>query len=295
MNKKIILVLSLIITVLIGIILLLVCKNGNINFMNGTKKTGKVLSASKIADEADKYYGKIVTGYIATNSSKDMEWQIFHSDGEHIYLIAKECISYDDVPIMKDGNKPGRKSDKFSNQYSVENVVKTYNYSYIDEDDTEFNIEEWLKVQANTVDSIKVTAYITDSDVWKVYKNAEKAEWVIGSPTMELLSSSYSRAHRSNPSLDYKVNRWGYYTVTLDNKKTPKLDCTGEFNYLYASNRTNNKRDMILASAYSALEWSGNFINKSLDNPEYGGFRPVVCLKSNIQLEELEDETYIIK
>ena len=66
----------------------------------------KTIDAQEVLENPKVYYGSIVTNYTTENIEIDnnVDWKIFHSDGNNIYLIASDYLPVDILPTTAQGN-----------------------------------------------------------------------------------------------------------------------------------------------------------------------------------------------
>ena len=142
-----------------------------------------------------------------------------------------------------------------------------------------------------------------DTDVWNVYR-ADKAEYAIGGPTVEMLMESYNKKMetdyktKATSATGYQISKdgganWaGYYSGMLS---------TSETLYVLPSYSTSGANAMWLASpsAYGSshvlfVECSGHVTYNGY-NCDSIGFRPVVSLKSGISVTKNDDGSVTLK
>ena len=276
----------------------------------------KIVTASDLANATDKtnIYGATVTNYETADSSKAKAdgWKIFYAGtvGDettpYIYLIASDYIEYQYIPYStKNGvvttNKPSQGnypraaylSHEIIYDYTgVPNItnmeIQALNYNYFSQDFTSTNF------------NMKSVAYMLDTEAWKDFAGSN-AKYVIGGPTIELLMNSYSqkykvdyRAQASN-SIGYQIsNDGGVSWSNSINKALNTSDST------YVINNDDNAYGMWIASPSSYdseyviyIDMQGGVICDFYDYNDLG-FRPIVCLKADTQLERNSDGTYTI-
>ena len=147
---------------------------------------------------------------------------------------------------------------------------------------------------------MKAVAYMLDTVAWKAFAG-NKADYAIGGPTVELLMKSYSQKY----GVDYRTqasNNIGYQ-ISNDGGSSYVLSIESMLNTndsLYIINSTNNSYAMWLSSPssdedhlmYTNCEGSVYYLGRY--NSTFLGFRPIVCLKADTQLERNPDGTYTI-
>ncbi len=285
-----------------------IIENGKITVeenKNPSETEKNIVSASDIANSNDKktYYGATVTGYTCDNGEGVNAWKIFYADNNNIYLIADDYIHYDYCPSSVNQNI----SIKNNNNYylSMENVMKDYNGS---EDITNIRIQNlnsryfnYLRTnsQTSTNENMKKVAYMTDTSVWKVFAG-QKAEYAIGGPTIEMLFSSYNQKYGTTYETQVTNNNGYSIRKTSDDNWSEKLD--NMFNTddnLYVSSKEAYAMWIASPSNFNNQYVMQASMNGTVDymfyHSDFYGFRPLVCLKSGIQLQENEDGTYSIQ
>ena len=272
------------------------------NVVGGTgstpPETGEEVTASDIADNKDAI-GKDVTGYTANGVT---DWKIFYAGtmpGEsepHIYLISSDYIPYEVIPNSTNSsgttsNKPDKGSydrtayfssilDDYEGSASItEGRIKGLNNSY-------FNDNTFTSTEKN----MKSVAYMLDTKAWSGFAIEGKADYAIGGPTVELLFKSYNQKYTTNyvakatSSTGYKVGRGSASGdgANLSNTSDP----------LYVITSTSNASGYWLASpsAYRIndvfyVDDRDGYMGNSLYSSNHFGFRPLVCLKSDVKLE----------
>ena len=165
--------------------------------------------------------------------------------------------------------------------------IKALNNSYFSQNFTSTN------------NNMKAVAYMLDTKAWEGFKDANgKAEYVIGGPTIEMLMNSYSQKH----GVQYKAkasSAYGYQ-ISTDNGANWKNNMTTSSEYLdkedslYVIKSQTNAQYMWVASP-SALNTSyvmyvryDGYVDYHAYSNTDVGFRPLVCLNSNVRLQESE-------
>ena len=258
-------------------------------------------------------FGSDVKGYEAQGVT---EWKIFYSGimpGEsesHIYLISSDYIPYEVIPYSTDANGTvtSRKPNKGSNSYPraafFDNIVTDYigtdritdskikglNNSY-------FNIKKYV----SSYENIKAVAYMLDTKAWSGFMLSDKADYVIGGPTVELLFKSYNQKYGTNyvaeaiNNIGYMIGQGGTTNISgfyLSNTKDPLYVITSKnnaYSYWISTPSSDNYKDCVFD-----LTCLG-YVNYNRSNFDGFGFRPIVCLKSDIKLQDNGDGTYTVK
>ena len=159
----------------------------------------------------------------------------------------------------------------------------------------------------STHNNMKATAYLLDTSIWNGFKDIDnKAEYIIGGPTLELFIASYNDIHSNK--IDYEItNQIGYNIKWSTEDNYLDRDGIGELGateYLYINDITHVKVNGYWIASPSYYSTDGLFAvncnGKLYRNYYYyddgdGGFRPVICLKSECKLLEQEDGKYVIQ
>ena len=176
-------------------------------------------SAPKVAQNPSEYYGKIVSNY----NAQGIEWKIFHSDGENIYLITSEYIDPSLLPEPAEGGtKPVKaEASPYSKSAPFDNVINGYIRG--SESITIDNpAKKWLKLffdylSTNSITSgdnknMQAVAYMLDTEKWSSFVDYDYTDYAIGGPTIEMLFASYTNKHpeTNNKYLARAKNEIGY-------------------------------------------------------------------------------------
>ena len=260
------------------------------------------ITNEEISNNPEKYYGKEVTNYNDTPNNASVGWQIFHADEENIYLIAKDYVHKDYIP---DGAKGSAiyDNERTSYELSMNNVMKDYSGSsdITDEKIKELNNDYFnIKKYTSTNDNMKKVAYMLDTNVWSVFKG-EQAEYAIGGPTIELLFESHNKRHitgyvaEATSEEGYQIKEeqsdsWSYYIYDMLNTtdRLYVISSESKVSYYWVASPTSYPDGAMRVS------YDGSVNDAYTKSGDFGGFRPVVCLKSGVALEEQEDGTYHI-
>lgn len=279
------------------------------------KQKYKVLTSVKCSDIANatdkkEFYGAKVTGYTPQNGANVQSWKIFYANSNNIYLIADDYIEREYLPAStKNGeltdNKPNNGS-KIRSAY-FNNVIVDYEGSsrIVEEkikklNDDYFNIKGYSSTNSN----MKAIAYMLDTKSWEGFKDLNgKADYAIGGPTIEMLLNSYNQKY----NLSYKAraaSETGYQIskddgVHWDNQYDNVMDAKDD---LYVINNELNASAMWIASpckyrdgCIMYLNYTGSLTyNSYIDSNTTTGFRPIICLNSDVTLQETT-EGYKIK
>lgn len=272
--------------------------------------TKKILTALDISEATDKtkFYGATVNGYNCKIST-DVGWKIFYASQDNIYLIADNYIERDYLPSgMTEegtiGNKLNTGDSAYSRTAYFENILDNYSTasSRIDNirkalNNDYFNINKYSSIANN----MKVTAYMLDITAWSNFEDTNnKAEFVIGGPTLEMLFSSYNQKYGTNykaeatSEVGYKISKdnganFEYYIIDMLNvaDTTYVLPTTNALAMWIATPSDAGEDGVMFAHS------DGSISNDSYTN-KYIGFRPVVCLNANVKLQQEDNGNYTI-
>ena len=292
--------------------------SGSVSDSTGIQ-VGEVVTAEDIANVEDKsdIYGAEVKGYDCENNAGVESWKLFYADSENVYLIASNYIHKDYCP---DGRKGSSIYDN-GNGYklSMNNVIDDYNglSDITDERIKKLNSDLFNKYESktNTLVDRKVLSYMLDisEEVWGKFAG-DKAEYAIGGPTLEILFKSYNEKYNTNNKYQaiakngYETNGVEVYGYQISSDGGNRFEMGGARENLnceddlYVINDTEYALAMWVASP--SCDGSGTNVF-FVDN--YGGicsiyydsaivgFRPLVCLKSTIQLEKQKDGSFLLK
>ncbi|MCI8411654.1 MAG: type II secretion system protein [Clostridia bacterium] len=245
-------------------------------------KKGKVtegITSGIIASKPTEYFGKSITNYECENSEGVSEWQIFYADDEKIYLITSQNVGYEYAPKGKLGTSPNKGlSEVYKDYKGSEDILANQKTA---------NLLKYAKDYPDAANGgIKASAYLLDTEAWKRFKG-EKAEYAIGGPTIDLFIFSYNKKYPNN-KIEYKIKNSGYYGINDDGCITG-ISTTDTLYSIYYT---------WIAGLAEGLPTTSDFrgwIPARNLNWEVAMFRPVVCLNSGIELNELENGMFEIK
>ena len=236
--------------------------------------------AEKVEANVADYYGKSITNYSANGVT---DWKIFHSDGKNVYIIASDYVPVSTLPTTSAGHKPANANSNYPKAAPFNNVINDYDGSanVTDEKIKALNNDYFSKGYTSSENNMKAVAYMLDTGIWSSFAS-EKADYAIGGPTVEMLMASYSKSH----SVDYKAR-----ASSATGYKISKGGALSTSDSLYVLPHSNGAVAMWLASP-SAINTNGVMDVYDSGNVDYNyynypsiGFRPLVCLKSNVLLE----------
>lgn len=253
-------------------------------------------AAEKAYENPTEYYGKSITNYTANGIS---DWRIFYSDGSNIYIITSGYVDPAKLP-SKDGAKPANADSSYPKAAIFNNVLTKYSGSanITDEKMKALNSDYFDKNYTSTNNNMKAVAYMLDKEIWStLYADSSVAEYAVGGPSVEMTLKSYSE----KKNVDYRakaVSATGYQISNDAGKEDTwanfysRMLNTNETLYVLPQSSGANAMWLASPSAYNGntvigVGYSGAVYNYTHTNTSLG-FRPLVCLNSNIQLEAYE-------
>ena len=289
-----------------------------------TPVNANTIASATDTEKANNYYGKSVN-YTSTNGVTG--WKIFYAgkmtdatdETNNIYLIADDYVDVAKLPIGTDtsgnpvGSAPANTRTDYPKAAPLNNIMDAYSTGSarittdtIKKLNKSFFIDkQYTGVENSTVNpNMKAVAYMLDTTAWSTFKdnnedNNGKADYAIGGPTLEMLFKSYNQKH---PGKNYEAQATSATGYQLRVNGGTWEDCTDSnsdyldsSDSLYVLPRSKGADAMWLAipSANNAnfvlyVRYGGGVGNDGYGN-NYNGFRPLVCLKSNVQLQESGD------
>ena len=280
---------------------------------NSDKTEGKLVDASAIAkvtdtEKATNYYGKTVTGYTPINGTT-VGWKIFYADESNIYLIADDYVEPDKLPASTTAsgavttNKPNITGSICPKGAYFTNILNDYSTGSARVTDAKIkalNNSFFSQNLTSTNENMRAVAYMLDTKAWETFKDSanndtSKSEYVIGGPTVEMLFKSYNQKH---PGKNYEAkatNATGYQIRVNEGDWKNYADSADYLNTtdtLYVLPSSKGANAMWLAGPFAdgIYRVMGVYADGSVGYDGYYstyiGFRPLVCLKSGIKLQE---------
>lgn len=284
-------------------------KAGNERVSNAVTKilpftAADIASSSNVVD----YFGAKITGHNCAANSSGIGWKMYYADHSNIYLIADNYIPSNLAPRTNSGYTVVTGSTNYS--LSFGNVAKDYAGSSAITDprlkrlnSSYYELLASHNVSNTTKDNIKATAYLLDSSKWMASFGSTKVEYAIGAPTLELLLKSYNQKYGSNfIARAHLTTRIGYLVSSDNGNSFGEGFTMTKGNGLYWLSDTSKAAwDWIASPSYredtTSLYYinSGGYSHVAAHTYSTIGLRPVICLKSNIQLEKTGNGVYTIK
>ena len=273
------------------------------------------LKASEIAAKADKtkIYGATVTGYtLPSGTTTDVKWKIFYADNSNIYLIADNYVERANLPNSTDGttataNKPNDGNSSYARAAYFSNILGDYTAgsSRITENKLKALNNDYFNKKGYTSanNNMKSVAYMMDTTAWNSkFRDTSKAEYVVGAPTVELLFKSYNEKYKTayesqaSSATGYQIRK-----TSSDSWSTSIGSMLKTSDSLYVITKQTDALAYWLASPSAndtnlvMLVDYGGYVDNDYYSYNYTGFRPLVCLKSDVTLEKVSDTEYAIQ
>lgn len=309
---------------------MLVKINGNQYLIktDGSTKAKYGIDEYDVSTHPETYYGHYVTNYNIPNDAGIVDangqlgkWQIFMADEDNIYLISSNYIT-----VAYTGTKNGQgynyKETVPTTMWFTE-ILKEYNANSITTDipqllskfdtKTQTTYHKWMSTQTNQTRDYrneKSVASMLDIDVWNGYNNTTYSKYSIGGPTIEMFCKAYNNSHTgdqleakdANPdnTNGYRIKKETTNSeITVSGLKTGAKNTLVDSMYFKSSNEGNC---YWLASPSSATTYYVLRVGFTATIESYdctypsSGFRPLVCLKSNVHLVQNSDsQTYSLE
>jgi len=282
----------------------------------------------------ESFYGSVVTNYGKTiDTSLNDQWKIFYADGEHIYLIADSYVNYTSLPTTRvngteykfvKGNTDWKAN--FGNDVTS-NMMKVYQNGASDISDKIIGSKtitaERIKGLNNSFfytktltgsgqPNMQAVASMLDVDLWKAFMDASngtgKAEYAIGGPTVEMFMVAYNQSHGTTWTAEAKsktednTSADGYYVGTSSSSLSSTMSGVDQSANKVYRPETNPDNTYGFWLASPMANYNCHLVSV-LSNGNVGhsdcrlaglGFRPLVCLKSNVQLVKTGERQYRI-
>ena len=265
-------------------------------------KSKEPITADDISKAPVSYYGTEVINYEAPHAGVE-KWRIFYADDTNVYLIADDYIAGGNAP---DGQGESVIYENTTYQLRFNNSIDDYegaNWISQNSKGSKWLSQYLSKNGSSTNNNIKAVAYMMDTNVWSEYYASEDAEYAMGGPTIEMFCASYKDTHRKYLECG-NLNLYGYQLRWNEDSWNEGQDdlFQDDFNSIYIKSDESKAEGMWLASPaardgskvmeasyYGAVTFTGCFEPYSIN-----GFRPIVCLKPEIQFEKQTGGTVMI-
>ena len=302
---------------------------------DGSTKAKFGIDEYDVATHPETYYGHYVTNYnspndagIADANNQPGKWQIFMADDTNIYLIAsnyitrkytgtKNNVGFDyDTENKTEATATTMWFTSMMNQYNA-NSTTTDIPKILSRLDKQNIYHKWMNTQSNQTRnyySEKSVASMLDIDLWSGYNNTIYAKYAIGGPTIEMFCKAYNDTRIENIALletkDTNTENTNGYMIIKKGESDPATNTSGLkigaknilIDNMYFKSSTEGNFYW-LASPAAGSRFNILYVNSSgtiNHNGTYGsgpvGFRPLVCLNSNVHFVENSDgQTYSLE
>ena len=276
----------------------------------------RITAADLANGNKEEIYGAVIDGYECSSAGVD-EWQIFYADESNIYIISSDYIPYENIPNStingtSTNNKPVKGSGKRAACFS--GVLDDYSEGA--EEITNpviqaLNSDFFNNYTTSTNSNMQAVAYMLDTEAWSAFAG-DNAEYAIGGPTIELFLKSYNEKYpdenynneryqaKATSEVGYKVSGDGGNTWIGSFSMSYFLN---EEDSTYVINSGDNAGGMWIASPadfypldYLIIIYSTGKMSTTgnrTTSPSFG-FRPIVCLNSNVELQDNGNGTFSI-
>ena len=178
-------------------------------------------------------------------------------------------------------------------KYASESVLKNLNNSYYSQGFAPASDSQGLA-------SLRAVISMIDTDVWSVYRDSKYAQYAIGGPSIEMFCNSYSQTHdKEIETKAFRIeggNQYGYKVKMLEDEEygysTDNWTILSDLDNLYYKNEMYWFCSPSANTSYARIYYMGlyggvnaNYCCSLNNNSCATGFRPIICLKSNVQLE----------
>ena len=280
---------------------------------NGGGGQGSGINANTIAsatdtEKANNYYGKSVN-YTSANGVTG--WKIFYADTNNIYLIADDYVDVAKLPKGTNeagqpvGSAPVNTNGSYPKAAPFDNIIDAYSTGVARiTTDTIKNLNSSFFARSDSStntnnNNMKAVAYMLDTTAWSTFKDSNgKADYAIGGPTLEMLFKSYNQKHpgknyeaQATSAIGYQLRVNGGTWKDYTDSSSDYLDSSDSL-YVLPSSKGASAMWVASPSAYTAsvmYVYCSGYVSTSDYDANDRGFRPLVCLKSNVQLLESGD------
>ena len=300
---------------------------------NVAYKRDGIIDIEDIVESPANYYGYYVTNYNSPNDVGILDgqnqlgkWQIFMADEDNIYIIASNYITRkytgtkNNVGFGYDTAKYTEETATIMNFLSISSEYNA-NSNTTDIPDILSKLKKpsiyhvWMNNPENQIKNLageKAIASMLDIDIWNGYNNATYAEYAIGGPSVEMFCKAYNDSH-TGENLEYEVVN-GIDRTNAYKMRKGTGDFSLDINGLKTDAINENADNMFFKSTSMCSRYyiaspsiTGNYhriihigstgvISREFYSHNTAGFRPIVCLKSNVHLVKNADgETYSLE
>ena len=262
----------------------------NFNVKEISEKMKINVSAEQINLSPERYYGKIALNYTKEN----LTYRIFYVDKNNEFGDGKNTIY-----LKADWN---------------ENNIRLTDYIKYEPKDKDLEIykrmnKKWSEKRGTLKssswnDNERAVSWLSSASQWEKYKDNSKANYAIGTPSVEMYVASYNQvSHKEIGNYilgaEYREIEVPGYIYTLDGKQstvsnndyyagTDTIDYKG-YGGMYAG-RKSSKYFWLASPLSEGINYvcmiSGNYAGLSKDNyTGLNGICPTICIKEGIKIE----------
>ena len=268
----------------------------------------KNITAEMVAKNPEIYYGLTVKNYESQNGQKD--WKIFYSNWKensedaHIFLITSGYVDLSQENKLNSNTGMKIFGEKYGVSWQSEPQFQSTNSAVLNRfQATEYDINNHKEDI-----SAKCTSTLLNASNWEKYKdNNGKAEYSIGSPTIEMWINSWNNLYKNiDGEIKYTVSDNQYmhgYSVTngflssnnkvgVKNKlyfPTDILLSDGNiklYGYMFASPSGNGFDQIVYCNRVGQIGPAPCIYKSSV----YCALRPVVSLNKDITIDAIDSE-----
>lgn len=268
------------------------------------------VDAATIKSKANDFYGKLVENYnvrFNDDQTNGDHWRIFYADDSNIYLVADDFANYKYMPNGKNGAALSGEGLPYSVHSGLSVARSNYN-SMGDMGTKIFN--KWFPkgTDLGNSDTGKCMALLFDTSIWTPALGDDKfAEYVVGTVSTEVYCMSYKDTHPQRYVMCGAPPVSSMYYVKWSDDNDVYTNCLRHDNMLQ-----NEYNGIYVKTGAKATNWwlgpagvgpgdcmmyvtnAGNFHYDYRFNTNNAGVRPVVCLKSGVQLKKQANGNYRI-
>ena len=270
-------------------------------------RTYSNITAQMVAEHPEIYYGLTVTNYESQNGQND--WKIFYSDWNensddaHIFLITGDLADLSQTDRLDVNTRIVLgENNKYRVRWNTSNLPE-FESDIEDKVLTRFKAKGYNINKYKDKSNSKCISDLLNSNYWMKYKdNSDKAEYAIGSPTIEMWMDSWNNLYKDiDGSLYYKAGKAGYDVGTDINNVRQSISSDVMGNRKGFNNKLyylGNYKGYLLASTSNFGDkydrTMGTFSSGEIGQSyyEYAGYglRPVVSLKKDITVDAKDSE-----
>ena len=254
------------------------------------KQTVGVTASGITADD----YGKVVTNY----QDGSNVWEIFYADNNNVYLITRNNVGSRTLEIATQENSGYNGTSDFDGSENFRIKYPAVQAGWLNKIYTPAENGTGKINYSSNYKNMKCTEYLLDSSVWNVSYKTDKADWVIGAPTLELFVALYNKMFTdkiitietpSGSGYKYDDELYTKESLPINDRIISGIEQSNIYNhgYSYWLNCPSGDGNEIMR----IVNYGGAYISSSNYGTNKLGIRPVVCLKSSVILKESSDGT----